>query len=116
LNKLFPRTAWLDSGRLTTFEGPYEWARKKWAEQQVLLENEAPAFVPVERVKAVKVRSEEPRSYEAEIAVLEKDIAAIEAQAEGEEDWEVYESLMADKKKLEAKLDDLMAEWFKHEA
>ena len=116
LNKLFPRTAWLDSGRLTTFEGPYEWARKKWAEQQVLLENEAPAYVPVERVKVVKVRSEEPRSYEAEIAVLEKDISAIAELAEDEEDWEVYESLMADKKNLEAKLDDLMAEWYKHEA
>ena len=34
LNKLFPRTAWLDEGQLTTFEGPYEWARAKWDELQ----------------------------------------------------------------------------------
>ena len=29
LNKLFPRTAWLEDGKLTTFEGPYDWAKEK---------------------------------------------------------------------------------------
>ncbi|WP_339253712.1 ABC-F type ribosomal protection protein [Sporosarcina sp. FSL W8-0480] len=32
LNKLFPRTAWLENGTLTTFEGPFDWAREKWRE------------------------------------------------------------------------------------
>ncbi|MCG3087109.1 ribosomal protection-like ABC-F family protein [Sporosarcina cyprini] len=32
LNKIFDRTAWLEDGELTTFEGPFDWARRKWAE------------------------------------------------------------------------------------
>ncbi|WP_248512037.1 ribosomal protection-like ABC-F family protein [Sporosarcina sp. NCCP-2222] len=32
LNKIFDRTAWLEAGELTLFEGPFDWARRKWAE------------------------------------------------------------------------------------
>ncbi|MBB4823035.1 ATPase subunit of ABC transporter with duplicated ATPase domains [Sporosarcina luteola] len=32
LNKLFDRTAWLEGGNLNIFEGPFDWARGKWAE------------------------------------------------------------------------------------
>ena len=34
LNKLFTRTAWLENGRMTMFEGPFDWARQKWQELQ----------------------------------------------------------------------------------
>jgi hypothetical protein len=47
---------------------------------------------------------------------LEKDILVLSSQAEAEDDWGVYESLVAKKKEMETKLDELMAEWFKHEA
>ncbi|QTD40579.1 ABC-F type ribosomal protection protein [Sporosarcina sp. Te-1] len=32
LNKLFDRTAWLEAGNLRIFEGPFDWARRKWSE------------------------------------------------------------------------------------
>ena len=36
LNKLFSRTAWLEEGIVTTFEGPYNWAREKWQNFKVI--------------------------------------------------------------------------------
>lgn len=36
LNKLFTRTAWLEEGDLTLFEGPFDWARAKWEELRVV--------------------------------------------------------------------------------
>ncbi|MGB3262227.1 ribosomal protection-like ABC-F family protein [Paenisporosarcina sp.] len=115
LNKLFPRTAWLDQGTFVTFEGAYEWARSKWAERQQTLEPEIPVHKE-EQVKMVREREEKPRSFEKEIADVEEELAAITAQIEAEADWQEYENLMVKKKSFEERLEELMADWFKFEA
>lgn len=115
LNKLFPRTAWLDQGTFVTFEGAYEWARSKWAERQQTLEPEIP-FHKEEQVKMVREREEKPRSFEKEIADVEEDLATLTAQIEAEADWQEYENLLVKKKSLEERLEELMTDWFKHEA
>lgn len=53
LNKLFPRTAWLDNGELVTYEGAYEWAREKWEQRKIVMEKEVP-IVQLERVKPTR--------------------------------------------------------------
>ncbi|MDW0117661.1 ABC-F type ribosomal protection protein [Sporosarcina thermotolerans] len=75
LNKLFPRTAWLENGTLTTFEGPFDWAREKWRE-----------FVSTEEVKPAttvkkKVHAAKPLDLETEILKLEAEIASLRGQA-----------------------------------
>ena len=47
LNKLFSRTAWLEDGLMTTFEGPYNWAREKWQELQSRMVVEVPEPIAV---------------------------------------------------------------------
>ncbi|WP_342542233.1 ABC-F type ribosomal protection protein [Paenisporosarcina sp. FSL H8-0542] len=115
LNKLFPRTAWLDRGTFITFEGAYEWARSKWAERQTSLEKEEPVKKE-ERVKTIREREEQPRSFEKEIADVEEELATLTAQIEAEADWQEYENLLVIKKSLEERLEELMADWFKYEA
>lgn len=115
LNKLFPRTAWLDQGTFITFEGAYEWARSKWAERQQTLEPEIPVHKE-EQVKMVREREEKPRSFEKEIAEVEEELETLTAQIEAEADWQEYENLLMKKKSLEERLEELMADWFKHEA
>lgn len=115
LNKLFPRTAWLDRGTFITFEGAYEWARSKWAERQNSLEKEEPVQKE-ERVKTIREREEQPRSFEKEIADVEEELATLTTQIEAEADWQEYENLLVIKKSLEERLEELMADWFKFEA
>lgn len=115
LNKLFPRTAWLDRGTFITFEGAYEWARSKWAERQTSLEKEEPVKKE-ERVKTIREREAQPRSFEKEIADVEEELATLTVQIEAEADWQEYENLLVIKKSLEERLEELMADWFKYEA
>lgn len=115
LNKLFPRTAWLDQGTFITFEGAYEWARAKWAERQQNLEPAIPVQKE-ERVKTIREREEKPRSFEKEIADVEEELVKLTEQIEAEADWQAYENLLVQKKSLEDRLEELMADWFKHEA
>ncbi|EPD51276.1 hypothetical protein HMPREF1210_01874 [Paenisporosarcina sp. HGH0030] len=115
LNKLFPRTAWLDRGTFITFEGAYEWARSKWAERQTSFEKEE-AVKKEERVKTIREREEQPRSFEKEIADVEEELATLTAQIEAEADWQEYENLLVIKKSLEERLEELMTDWFKNEA
>ncbi|MFX3672976.1 MAG: ribosomal protection-like ABC-F family protein [Paenisporosarcina sp.] len=115
LNKLFPRTAWLDNGVLLTYEGPYEWAREKWELQKNLIE----AKVPIVQSKPVKPDREpetRPRSFEEEIAKVEQDLADLVTQIDAEGDWQIYEELVLKKNAFEEQLEALMAEWFKYEA
>ena len=56
LNKLFPRTAWLEDGVITTFEGPYNWARDKWQELQSRMKPEVTEPAPVTKQKIEKVK------------------------------------------------------------
>lgn len=96
LNKLFSRTAWLEDGVVTTFEGPYNWARAKWQEFQSRIETEK-----AEPPKSVTKRTIETREaiptlkIEEEIARLELTITSLEMEAKSEADWKKYESLSA---------------------
>ena len=114
LNKLFPRTAWLDAGELTTFEGPYEWARSKWEELQsrrpVEVEH-VDKIVDTEKTKPVREKIVATRSYEAEIANLEKAILELATRIENEEDWDIYEQLISEKAQKESVLESLLEQW-----
>ena len=95
LNKLFPRTAWLEDGVITTFEGPYNWARDKWQELQSRMQAEVIEPAPVTKQKIEKVKKVALVNPEEEIAKLELTITSLEKEAESESDWVKYESLMA---------------------
>lgn len=110
LNKLFPRTAWLELGKLTTFEGPYEWARKKWDELNVIEEvkiekNEQPP----NKLIPTKQRNEIP--IEQQIGDLEYEISELKKQISIEADWANYEALSKRKLFAEDQLDQLMEKW-----
>ncbi|TQR16778.1 ribosomal protection-like ABC-F family protein [Psychrobacillus lasiicapitis] len=112
LNKLFPRTAWLDQGQLSTFEGPYEWARAKWEE----LQRKQPNIDQVELKEASKpkqttIKKEYP--IEETIAALEVEIKSITMQIETESDWDQYEQLLATRMERTQLLEELMEQWMK---
>ena len=112
LNKLFPRTAWLEQGELTTFEGPYEWARGKWDELQARHQVEEVKSVELlGKVKPIRVRDILSRPIEEEIAELETAIVNITRRIENQEDWEVYEQLLSEKSALEFRLEGLLEQW-----
>ena len=112
LNKLFPRTAWLDRGELTTFEGPYEWARGKWDELQARHQVEEVKSVKlVEKVKPIRVKEILSRPIEEEMAELEATILDITNRIVKEVDWEVYEQLLSEKGELEDRLEGLLEQW-----
>lgn len=110
LNKLFTRTVWLENGTLTTFEGPYEWARKKWNELYGHLQVE-----PVQKdgKSIVEMKRENPNTImtEEEIADLESQIVLLKEEAENEEDWERYESLLEEISSLETQLEEAYEMW-----
>ncbi|QFF98945.1 ABC transporter ATP-binding protein [Psychrobacillus glaciei] len=110
LNKLFPRTAWLDQGQLTTFEGPYKWAREKWEEQQskqiasVIIQKKDP-------IKLAKVKPPNIRPFEEDIRLLEEEILVLKMQIDVEEDWPKYENLLTIRNVKEKELEDLIGQW-----
>ncbi|WP_313894622.1 ribosomal protection-like ABC-F family protein [Psychrobacillus sp.] len=110
LNKLFPRTAWLDQGELTTFEGSYEWARDKWEQQQ---QSKVTVVVPEVKVSNSKVKKtkETIRPIEDEINELENVIKALKEKIEMEDDWIKYEELLVLKEEKEKELELLIALW-----
>lgn len=93
LNKIFPKTAWLEKGQLTTFEGPYDWARSKWEEmqsKQVVLELLPKKEKIVEPVKKQVQQS----TLEDQISELEQEVSILKDKIKVESDWEVYEGLL----------------------
>src|SRR5690606_973858 len=103
------RTAWLENGMITTFDGPYNWARDKWQELQsrMVVEGVEPVVVtkPAKEVKAVNV--------EEEIATLELTITSLETDMECETDWEKYESLTAEVANLKEQLASYYEQWMR---
>jgi len=114
LNKLFPRTAWLDQGQLTTFEGPYEWARAKWEALQ-LKQVEVKEEVLKKKEKPVKHKTKQDQSLEDKIAQLEKEIKLLTEQIQSENDWERYEQLVTTKNEQEQQLEALVEQWMENE-
>ncbi|WP_017379431.1 ribosomal protection-like ABC-F family protein [Paenisporosarcina sp. TG-14] len=127
LNKLFPRTAWLDHGDLTTFEGPYEWARRKWDELQARRQVEEESDISrlsemnhknevfnvklKETTKTSSTKKIVSRPIVEEITELETAIAILTEHIENEEDWEVYEQLLVQKVEQESVLEGLLEKW-----
>lgn len=116
LNKLFPRTAWLDNGVLMTYEGAYEWAREKWEQHKEKMDSKLP---PVQSLKVKSTREQQgarPRSFEEEIAELEAQIGDLSKEIDIEKEWAIYETLLVKKRMLEEQLEVLMTEWLKYDA
>lgn len=114
LNKLFPKTVWLEQGQLTTFEGSYDWARIKWEEQvaiEIPFKNEKQEKPTYKRSAGGSVE----RKIEEEIQAVEKEISNLKEQIEIEEDWETYEKLLKAIESNEMKIEKLTLEWIEQE-
>lgn len=107
LNKLFSRTAWLEDGTITMFEGPFDWARQKWVEMQESLVAESPEQIPVNK----KPKLSKETNIEEEIASLEIQIDRLEKNIAIETDWSDYESKTAKITALQKKLDEYYEQW-----
>jgi ATPase subunit of ABC transporter with duplicated ATPase domains len=93
LNKHFEKTCWLESGRLTTYTGNYQYAREKRKElekersQTVFQVSQSKKeIVSPERVKRNAPTSIDPEKIEANLEELELAIYELEAQMEKETD------------------------------
>lgn len=107
LNKLFTRTAWLENGRMTMFEGPFDWARQKWQEIQ-----QSQAVEPPEKTSIVKKQKpSKETSVEEEIAALESEIEQLEKSLSDEIDWSDYESRTEKINSLQRQLDGYYEKW-----
>lgn len=114
LNKLFPRTAWLDQGQLTTFERPYEWARTKWKELQA--KQPPTKIVEIkETIKPTQTKLKQEQPIEEKITALEVEIKSLTSQIELENDWEQYEQLLETKNQRVQLLESLLEKWMENE-
>ena len=105
LNKLFSRTAWLEDGVITTFKGPYHWARAKWQEIQDRKEPETTETTETTLIpKAEKVKKAKPINLEEEIAQLELTMTSLKKVAESEVDQVRLEALIIEIATIEEKL------------
>ncbi|WP_020060749.1 ribosomal protection-like ABC-F family protein [Bacillus sp. 123MFChir2] len=78
LNKLFPKTYWMDNQTVYGFAGNYAWAREKWQEKR---ETEQRIVVKQERVAAVpKPINKEIIDLEEQLMNVEKSIYEIDCQ------------------------------------
>lgn len=114
LNKLFHRTVWLDSGHLTIFEGPYNWARGKWSE---LLEKEESinTVVNMEKERTYKSRDKKEKSTEEQIFELEKELSKLKKEKDIQKDWNDYEKLLLSIDEMEEKLEKLIEIWLERQ-
>ncbi|MEK4522100.1 ABC-F family ATP-binding cassette domain-containing protein [Psychrobacillus sp. FSL W7-1493] len=110
LNKLFPRTAWLEHGELTTFEGPYEWAREKWNEF-CSKENTRKEIINQPLKEAIPAKQQKEIPLEKRISELENVIGELTKQISIENDWENYEALSLEKLRVEEQLEQLLEKW-----
>ena len=113
LNKLFSRTAWLEDGLMTTFEGPYNWAREKWQELQSHKVVDVPEPIAVKKPKIEKPEKKITINAEQEIARLEQTIDALEKEAEGEMDWKKYESTIEEVAVMKQELEFFYEIWMR---
>ncbi|MDF2066980.1 ribosomal protection-like ABC-F family protein [Bacillus sp. Cr_A10] len=114
LNKLFHRTVWLDSGNMTTFEGPYNWARGKWNELLVKQESINTAEY-VEKVRTYKSRDKKEKSTEEQILELENELSKLKKEKDIQKDWNDYEKLLLSIDEKEQKLEKLIEIWLERQ-
>lgn len=112
LNKIFSRTAWLEDGHITTFEGPFDWARGKWHELQSRIvvepQSQSKTTSPKNKMKSVECT---PIHIEDEIATLETEITTLIEHAKLEQDWNDFEKLNQQIAKLQIELDSRYETW-----
>ncbi|WOV87881.1 ABC-F type ribosomal protection protein [Sporosarcina oncorhynchi] len=109
LNKLFSRTAWLEEGEITMFEGSFDWARTKWHELQQARVVEHPLKpIPVKKQLA---KEEVLVDREAEIERLELRIRQLEQDLLTESEWESYELGMKNLCEMKTSLDAYYEKW-----
>lgn len=104
----------MEQGQLTTFEGPYEWARIKWGEIQSKQEI---GEIIAEKVKIVQPtkKQDKEQKIEDKISAIEEEISILKEKMEIESDWEIYEKLLESIRSNEQKLEILMMEWLEYE-
>ncbi|MGG0670962.1 ribosomal protection-like ABC-F family protein [Lederbergia citrisecunda] len=105
LNKLFSRTAWLEDGMMTMFEGPFDWARQKWHELQQTEVAELPKKINGDR------KPKKEASAEEEIAALERQIERLKKSVTNETDWSEYETKTGKINSLQEKLNGYYERW-----
>ena len=105
LNKLFTRTAWLENGRMTMFEGPFDWARQKVQELQQSQAEESPVKKAIER----KQKPNKEVRLEEEIAELELRIERLKSSMEA--DVSDYAAKAKKINSLQNKLDAYYEQW-----
>lgn len=109
LNKLFSRTAWLDTGQITTFEGSFDWARSKFnALQLAKVIEPRPTFQAPKNLTQTK---EEVDCTEREIEAFELQIRHLEKELSEEMDWDSYEEKVDKLSQLQAQLDEKYKQW-----
>ncbi|ALC85653.1 ABC transporter ATP-binding protein [Bacillus sp. FJAT-22090] len=114
LNKLFHRTVWLDSGHLTTFEGPYNWARGKWNE--LLVKQESINTVEnIDKVRTYKSRDKKEKSTEEQIFELEIELSKLKKEKDIQKEWNDYEKLLWSIDEKEEKLEKLIEIWLERQ-
>ncbi|WP_404407053.1 ribosomal protection-like ABC-F family protein [Jeotgalibacillus malaysiensis] len=111
LNAIFDRTAWIENGELTIYEGTYEWTREK--RPLPVTEEKKEKSVPPAKPAVEKKKPD----TEEQIAELEKQIESIDLKIESVgDDWEFYEQLTEERMKLQAELDRLYEVWVMQES
>ncbi|MGE7624681.1 ribosomal protection-like ABC-F family protein [Viridibacillus sp. NPDC096237] len=109
LNKLFTRTVWLENQQLTTYEGPYDWARQKFDEKQVL---NLPQSIKQQKKTSSKVKQTKNNANKEQVIVqIEGSIKQLNQKIHQEQDWEIYEQLIAEKVRAEMQLEVLLEQW-----
>lgn len=109
LNKLFSRTAWLEAGVITTFEGSYQWARDKWQEIQ---NRQEPELIESSLIPTTKKVKEIKRvNLEEEIAQLEHTITSLKKDAESTVNQVRFEALLSEIDTQEEKLASYYEIW-----
>ncbi|MNO47341.1 putative ABC transporter ATP-binding protein YheS [compost metagenome] len=113
LQQIFTKIAWLEQQKVDLYEGDYDWVAAKrktpfQAAMPIISTKKQPA--PQETRTKVKVRN-----FEQEIAQLEQEIAAIQAQMEEETDWSVYEMKLQQQQGLQEALEECYQAWIQHQ-
>ncbi|WP_227396186.1 ribosomal protection-like ABC-F family protein [Jeotgalibacillus aurantiacus] len=107
LNALFHKTAWLENGELTLYDGHYDWAKSKRPELR-----DEPSVEKKPAQEKPRQQEKQEIDIEASIQALEKDIQNLEAEILAIQDaWEAYEQLLNDKQHAERELEALYDQW-----
>ncbi|MHC0036299.1 ribosomal protection-like ABC-F family protein [Pseudoneobacillus sp. C159] len=107
LNKLFPKTYWLDNQRLHYFDGNYSWAKKKLEEQNARLDFEKEMPTVKAKKETIKTLPQGQCSQklidelEMTLEHIEEQLAQLEVELTQETDLQRLQEIFAEKQKLD---------------